>query len=318
MSHRVWRAPERRFLAQKHGRVVRVRGGMGAKWWKKWIFEADAFGWPNWELGTAWLIWDAHEVIRLEVLFAVPAVGDEGVVSTSSTEVEAGDVGSQRCAGVVRWQPIVTAEHWGLIGAVAGHATDFVVLSVPRHVEGLRKGEMADAGPFGEVPPAYPNGMALDAFFVVKQVSFWHLHFGAFEDVFHGAMLGAHALGTGVEKSRVGEALADETGNAFEVPAGVHGAEGAEVEEEGEVFHPVQPVGPFAHVLRELIEADAEAAVAVQSAWAEPVAVAIRSVVEDGVVFVIAHDGEGVAAFDHGAHKVEDLADGGTAVNVVA
>ncbi len=231
-----------------------MRGVMGAKWWKKRIFEADAFGWPNWELGTAWLIWDAHEVIGLEVLFAVPAIADEGVVSTSRAEVEAGDVGSQGCAGVVRRQPIVTAEHWGLIGSVAGHATDFVVLSFAGHVERFRKGEMAYVSPFGEVPPAHPNGMALYAFFVVKQVSVRHLHFGAFEDVFHGAMLGAQSACAGVEEGGIGKALTNETGNSLQIPAGVDGAKVSEIEEEGEVLHPFQPFGPFVHVMRELIE----------------------------------------------------------------
>ncbi len=105
---------------------------------EKLDFESDAVGWPNWVLGLAWLIWDAHELIRLEVLFAVPAIADEGVVSTSGAEVEAGDVGSQGCAGVVRWQPIVTAEHWGLIGSVAGHATDFVGQCFSWEIEGFR------------------------------------------------------------------------------------------------------------------------------------------------------------------------------------
>ena len=33
---------------------------------------------------------------------------------------------------------------------------------------------------------------------------------------------------------------------------------------------------------------------------------------------MVAHDGVGVAAFDHGAHEVEDFADLGAAVDVVA
>ena len=285
---------------------------------KKWDFESDAVGWLNWELGAAWLIWDAHEVVRLEVLFALPAIGDEGVVTPGGAEVEAGEVGGEGRAGMVRRQPVVAEEHRRFIGAVAGHTADFVGRGITRHVKGFRHRQVADAGLSREIPPAHPDGMARDAFFVVKQVSVRHLHFGAFEDVVHGAMFGAHALGTGVEEGGVGKALTKQSGDALDVPAGVHGAEGAEVEEHGEAFHPLQPVDPFVHAAGELLEADAKAAVAVQSAGAEPVAVAIRSVVEDGVVFVIAHDGVGVAAFDHGAHEVEDFTDLGAAVDVVA
>ncbi len=178
-------------------------------------------------------------MIQLEMLFALPAIGDEGVVTPCGAEVEAGEVGGERYAGVVWGKPVVTEEHGRFMRWVAGHAADFVVLSVPGHVEGLRKGEMADAGLCGEVPPAHPDGMALDAFFVVKKVSIRHLHFGAFEDVFHGAMLGAQLACAGVEEGGIGKALTDEAGNTLQIPAGVDGAKTAEVEEEGEVFHPL-------------------------------------------------------------------------------
>ncbi len=50
----------------------------------------------------------------------------------------------------------------------------------------------------------------------------------------------------------------------------------------------------------------------------EETALTIRFGEEDGVVFVVAHDGVGVTAFDHGAHEEEDLADGRASVDVVA
>jgi hypothetical protein len=70
--------------------------------------------------------------------FSLPAVSDEGVVSTGGAEVEAGDVGCQGCARVVRWQPVVTAEHWRLIRSVAWHAPDFVGQGVSWGVKGFR------------------------------------------------------------------------------------------------------------------------------------------------------------------------------------
>ena len=121
-----------------------------------------------------------------------------------------------------------------------------------------------------------------------------------------------------MEEGGVGEALTHEAWDTLQIPAGVDGAETTEVEEEGEAFHPFQPFGPFVHVLRELRETHTQTAVAVQPAGTQPVAPPIGFVVEDGVVFMVAHDGEGVAAFDHGADEVEDLPDFGAAVDVVA
>lgn len=131
-------------------------------------------------------------------------------------------------------------------------------------------------------------------------------------------MLWAEAAGAGAQEGGVGEALTHEVGNTLQIPAGVDGAEAAEVEEEGKAFHPCQPFGPFVHVLRELRETHPQTAVSVQPAGTQPVAPPIGLVVEDGVVFMVAHDGEGVAAFDHGADEVEDLPDLGAAVDVVA
>lgn len=86
--------------------------------------------------------------------FSLPAVSDEGMVSTGGTEVQSGDVGCQGGAGVVRRQPVMTAEHWRLIGSVAGHAPDFVGQGVSWGVKGFRQRELADAGLSREIPPA--------------------------------------------------------------------------------------------------------------------------------------------------------------------
>ncbi len=260
----------------------------------------------------------ADKIIGNEVAFAVPAIGNEGVVTPCGAEVEAGEVGGKRCAGMVVRQPVVAEEDRRFVGAVAGNSADFVVLSVPRHVEGLRKGEMADAGPFGEVPPAHPNGMALDAFFVVKQVSIRHLHFGAFEDVFDSSMLWSHGTATGAKEIGVPEALANEAGDALDVPTGVNGTEGTEVEEHREEFHPLQPVCPFVHAASKLIEGGSVGPNIAGAVLLEETALTIRFGEEDGVVFVVAHNGEGIAAFDHGAHKVEDFPYLGATVDVVA
>ena len=139
----------------------------------------------------------ADKMIGKEAVFAVPAIADEGVVSTGGAEVEASEVGGKRCAGVVGRQPVVAKEDRRFVGAVAGNSADFVVLRVPRRVEGLRKREMADAGLLGEIPPPDSDRVALSAFLVLIEVAIRHAHFRTFEDVFDCAMLWTQSANAG-------------------------------------------------------------------------------------------------------------------------
>jgi hypothetical protein len=98
----------------------------------------------------------------------------------------------------------------------------------------------------------------------------------------------------------------------------VHGARSAEIEEEREALHPLDPLHPFALMRGELVERGAMLAVVLLIVGPDVAAAAVGRGVTDGVPLVVAHDGHGLTGVHHAADEMEGLADLRTAVDVVA
>ncbi len=102
------------------------------------------------------------------------------------------------------------------------------------------------------------------------------------------------------------------------IPAGVNGAQARKVQKERQRLEPAQPFPPFRRAICKLGMGPCVHGGVIAPVRAEPAAPPVRGVMHERVELVISAEGQRGSVFHHVANELERLANGGTAVDVVA
>lgn len=141
-------------------------------------------------------------------------------------------------------------------------------------------------------------------------------HLGSFEQAVHGQAFATFPSRRDPEQGVIKTAAAQQRDLRF-IPAGVHGPQPGQLEEQRQALKPLQPAGPLLRALRELrvrTRVHGRKAVAMR---AQPTAPAVRSIVHQDIQLVIAAQRLRSPMLYHGADDLQRLADRGAAIDVI-